>query len=106
MVQLSPVVGVPRLTPVATQLLLLAETFRSGGQMIVGGWRSRTMTVCGQLEDLPHWSVTVQVTVLMPTGKVGGALLVTTTLPHPMKVTVGGFRTKPETEHTFVLAMN
>ena len=40
-----------------------------------------TITVCGQVAVFPWLSVTVQMTVLVPTGKSAGALLVTVTGP-------------------------
>src|SRR5437763_3779799 len=46
------------------------------------------MTVCGHVALLPWLSVTVQITVLVPTGKSEGALLVTVTGPQ-LSATVG-----------------
>jgi hypothetical protein len=44
----------------------------------VGFGAGATVTVCGQLVDLPEASVAVQVTVVVPTVKLAGALLLTT----------------------------
>src|SRR5260370_11446865 len=46
-----------------------------------GGWLSVTTTSCGQVAVLPRESVAVQMTVLVPTGNIAGALLVTVTAP-------------------------
>lgn len=75
-VQLSLVTGVPRLTPVAVQpLLVLATTF--AGQEIAGGMLSVTVTVWVQVAVFPLASVAVHVTVVTPFGKAESALLVT-----------------------------
>src|SRR6185369_12301585 len=58
------------------------------GQEIVGSCVSLTMTVCGQAALLPWLSVTVQITMLVPTGKSEGTLLVTVTGPQ-LSATVG-----------------
>src|SRR5207249_8228855 len=63
-------------------------TVTRAGQEIVGGCVSLTITVCGQIALLPWLSVTVQITVLVPTGKSDGALLVTVTGPQ-LSATVG-----------------
>src|SRR5947208_7824853 len=55
---------------------------------MVGSCVSLTITVCGQVALLPWLSVTVQMTVLVPTGKSEGALLVTVTGPQ-LSATVG-----------------
>src|SRR5205814_10076566 len=65
-----------------------AATVTSAGQVIVGGWVSLTITVCGQVTLLPELSVTVQTTVLVPTGKSAGASFVTVTGPQ-LSATVG-----------------
>ena len=39
------------------------------GQVIVGGWVSFTVTVNVQPDVLPEESATIQVTVVVPTGK-------------------------------------
>src|SRR6266481_1905281 len=58
------------------------------GQVIEGGWLSVTITSCGQVAVLPCESVAVQMTVLVPTGNIVGALLVTVTAPQ-LSETVG-----------------
>jgi hypothetical protein len=61
-------------------------TVRFGGQVIVGGWVSLTVTVKLQLGP----AVVVQVTVVVPFGKNepdGGLQL---TVPQPLPVVVGG----------------
>src|SRR5205814_6149919 len=77
--QLSATVGVPRVTLVAPHRPGEAITVTRAGQEIVGGWVSLTITVCGQVTLLPELSVTVQITVFVPTGKSEGASLVTVT---------------------------
>jgi len=79
--QLSDAVGVPRATLVAPHRPGEAITVTNAGQVMVGGWVSLTITVCGQVTLLPCVSVTVQITVLVPTGKRAGALLVIVTGP-------------------------
>src|SRR5436190_11426332 len=86
--QLSATVGVPRVTLVAPHRPAEALTVTRAGQEIVGGCVSLTMTVCGQTALLPWLSVTVQITVLVPTGKSEGALLVTVTGPQ-LSATIG-----------------
>src|SRR5215468_9407212 len=49
------------------------------------------MTSCGQVAVLPCVSVAVQMTMLVPTGKMAGALLVTVTGPQ-LSATVGELR--------------
>ncbi len=65
--QLSAVVGVPRLTPVAVQAELVV-TLTVAGQVMVGGTLSVTDTVWVQVAVLPLPSVTVHVTVVLPSG--------------------------------------
>src|SRR6266403_1477012 len=86
--QLSETVGVPKVTLVAPHKPAEALTVTRAGQEIVGSCVSLTMPVCGQVALLPWLSVTVQITVLVPTGKSGGALLVTVTGPQ-LSETVG-----------------
>ena len=74
--QLSAVVGVPRATPVASQVAF-AKAFTGAAQEIVGFWLSDTVTVCVHVAVLADPSVTVQVTVVTPSGKVAGASFVT-----------------------------
>src|SRR5438552_1209040 len=86
--QLSATIGVPRVTLVAPHRPAEALTVTRAGQEMVGGCVSLTITVCGQVTLLPWLSVTVQITVLVPTGKSDGALLVTVTGPQ-LSATVG-----------------
>jgi hypothetical protein len=74
--QLSAVVGVPSTTVVAAQFAF-AETTIFAGATIVGFVLSITLTVCVAVAVLPAPSVTVHVTVVVPNGKVAGALLLT-----------------------------
>src|SRR5216683_1401431 len=74
--QLSATVGAPRVTLVAPHIPSEATTVTKAGQVIVGGWLSVTITSCGQMA------------VLVPTGKIAGALLVTVTAPQ-LSATVG-----------------
>ena len=72
--QLSEVVGVPNETPVAVQPeLVLADT--AAGAMMLGFTLSITVTTCVAVAVLPDPSVTVQVTVVLPSGNAEGALL-------------------------------
>ena len=66
--QLSDVTGVPRLTPVTLQLTPAGTTIFVGA-VITGLTLSVTVTVNVQLACLPQASVTVAVTVVVPTGK-------------------------------------
>jgi hypothetical protein len=63
--QLSPVVGVPNMTPVAVQAVFVF-TFTGAGQVIVGTTLSVTVTTWVHEAELLLPSVTVQVTVVMP----------------------------------------
>ena len=75
-VQLSAVTGVPRLIEaVHSPASVLA--LRLDGHTMVGFWLSVTVTVWVQVAVLPAPSVTVQVTVVTPIGKLAGASLVT-----------------------------
>src|SRR5207249_6550310 len=60
---------------------LVAATVTFAGAMIIG--RSRSFTVTSWAADalLPEGSVAVHVTVVVPLGKLAGALLVTATMP-------------------------
>src|SRR5260370_22452787 len=53
-----------------------------------GGWLSVTITSCGQVAVLPCESVAVQMTVLVPTGNIAGALLVTVTAKQVSEIEV------------------
>src|SRR5258708_30531410 len=82
--QLSLAVGVPRTTPVAKHTPGFALTVTSAGQVMVGGWVSRTVTVKMHWPMLPLLSVAVLVTVVTPTGKaepLAGTLTRLVTLP-------------------------
>jgi hypothetical protein len=68
--QLSAVVGVPRLAMIASHDAGSAFTFTAAGQVIVGFWVSVTVTICVQVAVKPLASVTVQMTVVEPIGKV------------------------------------
>jgi hypothetical protein len=61
-------------------------TVRFVGQLIVGGSRSTTTTNWVQLLELPHPSVAVHTTWLVPLGKTLGALLTTLTVPPLLSV--------------------
>ena len=74
--QLSAVTGVPNATPKATQLAF-ALTVIAAGAVIVGFIVSVTVTVCVAVAVFPEASVTVHVTVVVPTGNAVGALFVT-----------------------------
>jgi hypothetical protein len=71
--QLSAVMGVPSITPLAVQRPASAFANTAGGHKIVGGSSSTTVTVCWHCAVLPEVSITVQVTVVTPLGKVAGA---------------------------------
>src|SRR5260370_30352752 len=86
--QLSVTVGVVSVTLVAPHRPGEATTVTSDGQVMEGGWLSVTITSCGQVAVLPCESVAVQITVLVPTGNIAGALLVRVTAPQ-LSETVG-----------------
>ena len=75
--QLSAVVAVPRATPDAVHIPASELTLTAAGAVIVGFWLSVTVTICVAVAVLFDPSVTVQVTVVLPSGNVAGALLVT-----------------------------
>ena len=101
--QLSAVVGVPRTTPVAVQAeFVVAATF--DGAVMVGFTLSVTFTVWVAVVLFPEPSVTVQVTVVLPKGKVVGALLVTEATEQ-LSAVVGVPRTTPvAVQAVFVVA--
>ena len=68
--QLSDVVGVPRLTPMAVQLLCVVKVVIFAGHVMSGWTVSNTVTVCTQVLLLPELSVTIHVTVVGPCGYV------------------------------------
>src|SRR5919108_709521 len=96
--QLSVMVGVPRFTPVAKHWSASVLTVPSSGQVMAGFWLSRTITSCMQVAVLPPASVTVQVTVLVPTGNWLGALLVRAR-PGQLSLMVGIPRFTPVAKH-------
>src|ERR1043166_829946 len=75
--QLSAVTEVPRLRLLIVQEPASALVMILAGQLIVGASVSRIVTVCAQVLLLPLASVTVQCTVVLPTGNCTGASLVT-----------------------------
>src|SRR5437660_893424 len=75
--QLSLVPGTPRFSPVMLHRPGAALVVMLAGHVMLGGWLSTTTMVCGQVLLLPPASVTVQVTIVVPTGKLAGASLVT-----------------------------
>src|ERR1043166_8395682 len=97
-VQLSEVVGAPRSTPVATHWPVSASTVTAAGQVIEGAWSSVTVTDCWHVAELPCTSVTVQVTVVVPTGNCAGASLLTLAMPQ-LSETLGESRATPEAVH-------
>src|ERR1700719_825829 len=74
------------------------------GQVITGGWMSRTITRCWQVAVFPLLSVAVQVTRLVPTANCAGALLVTVTAPQ-LSLAVGLPRSTPVAKHVPALAL-
>jgi hypothetical protein len=79
-VQLSVAVGVPNATLNATHELFAATT-TAAGAVTTGACVSLTVTVCVAVDTFPLLSVTVQFTVVVPNGKIAGALLVTVATP-------------------------
>jgi hypothetical protein len=79
--QLSVAPANPRKTPVALHAPAPALTVTGGGQVITGGTLSTTVTVCVQVAKLPLLSVTVQVTLVVPMGKLAGASFVMLAIP-------------------------
>ena len=79
--QLSLVDGEPNATPVAAHDPASAEVETFAGHVIEGACVSVTVTVCVQLAVLPFTSVTVHVTVVVPTGYEDGALFVVDATP-------------------------
>ena len=94
--QLSAVIGEPNATPVAVQpeftLTLIAT-----GAVIVGNTDSLTVTICVAVDVFPLPSVTVHVTVVAPSKKADGALLVTLATEQLSEVT-GVPKTTPVAE--------
>ena len=75
---MSEVVGVPKVTFVNAVLQAPASTFTvtADGAVIVGSILSTTVTTCVDVAVFPLPSVTVQVTVVLPRGKLVGASFV------------------------------
>ena len=92
--QLSAVTGVPNATPVAAQEAF-AFTVMFAGAVIVGKVTSVTVTNCVAVFTFPLPSVTVHVTVVVPSGNVAGALFVTEATEQLSNVT-GVPKTTPE----------
>ena len=102
-VQLSDAIGVPKRTLVAVQPIALSEIF--AGATIVGKVASITLTVCVAVVLLPLASVTVHVTVVKPSWKILGALLVTLAIVQLSKV-IGVPNTTPvAVQPVFVLTV-
>src|SRR5260370_4289163 len=79
--QLSEIAGVLSVTLVAPHRPGEATTVTSAGQVIEGDCVTAKITSCGQVAALPRESAADQITVLVPTGNIAGALLVTVTAP-------------------------
>ena len=88
--------GVPNTTPVAVQAVLVVAVTLAGAVM-VGKTLSTTVTICVAVLIFPDPSVTVQVTVVEPAGKVVGALLVTEATEQ-LSAVVGTPKTTPVAE--------
>ena len=103
-IQLSPVVGIPNVTPVAVQAVLVVAVTLAGAVM-VGKTLSTTVTVCVAVLMFPAPSVTVHVTVFAPKLKTVGALFVTEATEQ-LSAVVGVPKTTPVAEHpVFVFAV-
>jgi hypothetical protein len=86
--QLSVAVALPVRSPrVLVQLAPLKKVI-FGPQVITGGSSSVTVTICVHEELLPARSVAVHVTVVGPSGKAAGALLVITIEPVAVQLSV------------------
>src|SRR5204863_1881712 len=75
--QLSLMLGVPRLTPVAVHCPASVWAVTAAGAVMVGLSRSSTVTTWLAVAVLPLASVTVQVTVVAPLAKLAGSSLLT-----------------------------
>src|SRR5690606_41075659 len=95
--QLSAVSGVPRAKPVASHPES-ALTVTASGAVIVGTVVSFTVTVWVAVAVKPALSVTVQVTVVLPSGKVSGESLLTEAMPQLSAVS-GVPRATPVASH-------
>ena len=78
--QVPPVVGPPKSTLEAVHMFGSVETVTGAGQDTKGGSLSMTVTTCVQASKFPKASVAVQVTMVVPMGKLVGASLVIVTL--------------------------
>jgi hypothetical protein len=76
-VQLSENIGIPNTTEVASQFPESTGTVIATGAVITGFSLSSIVTVCVAVAVFPAASVAVQVTVVVPTGNVAGALFAT-----------------------------
>ena len=76
-VQLSVTTGLPSTTPEAVQLLGSAMVLTLEGGVIAGFSASITVTVCSAVAVFPEASVMVHVTLVIPRGKLAGALFLT-----------------------------
>jgi hypothetical protein len=101
--QLSAVIGVPKPTLNAVQLVF-AATVKEAGALIVGLVLSVTVTNWFAVVELPAASVTVQVTVVFPIGNVAGALFVTDATLQLSEVT-GVPKATPVAEHAALVLM-
>ena len=79
--QLSVVVLVPRATPLAVHKPASASTITSTGHVIDGSSLSCTVTICSQVAVLPLSSVTVHITLVVPSPY--GSTELFTTLANP-----------------------
>ena len=96
MEQLSDAVG-------AIQVATGPHVITSAGQFdMTGSSSSVTVTTCEHVAELPLKSVTVQVTVVFPTGIVAGASLVTV-FTLQLSLVDGAVRTTPVAPHTPVV---
>ena len=103
-IQLSALIGVPKITPVAVQAVLVVAVTLAGAVM-VGKTLSTTVTVCVAVFIFPEPSVTVQVTVVTPNGKTVGALFVVEATEQ-LSAVVGTPRTTPvAVQAVFVFAV-
>jgi hypothetical protein len=105
--QLSAVVGVPKLTPVAVHPVLVVAVIVES-PVIVGGWVSFTVTINVDVAVLPAASVATQVTVVDPdTNILPDAGEQTTELTEQLSVAVGeaNVTTAPQTPASLLTVM-
>jgi hypothetical protein len=88
-VQLSAVIGVPRLATMALHEAGSAFTFTAAGQVMVGFCVSVTTITCVQVTVKPLASVTVQVTLVEPVGYVVLAWSLVTLATEQLSAVVG-----------------